>query len=324
MRALYHVSLTHGNNRIYEMRADMEKKINITYKRRSKRFLLLFCACITLLSGLPVKISAGEAGQPRDINKKMNSSAVCSSNSDHQPQDIKKKMKPAAGVLAVDEQENIALAAGIKYKKYTRKNKNLWKKNFIKWELYDSETLIKPSDKMNISYTLYVPADYFKEAGSGLSIVHGVELVDEKKQWKGSVTNRGQSWFEPTCDGNGGLSMLRWDMAADEQAAVNYAKCKKSGNYFVIKVKNAPLSSCINYGLPQFVSRYKNAYIIPTVRVYGINVSGEIRIMLDDITVTSGKKILFKTDCQCIGENDGTLYNGITDKKIPIEIEVVW
>lgn len=218
----------------------------------------------------------------------------------------------AADVFA---KENTVLTGLADFKNYKRENPVLWEENYIQWELYDSETLVRPSEKMSISYTLYIPAGYLNEMDAALSVVHGVVLVDEKKQYMGITQNRGQSWFEPTSNGNGGLAMLRWDMAADRQSAADYAKCKLKGDFYVIKVKNAPFSSCLDYDFSKFISKSQKVSLIPTIRVYAVGVSGQVSIMLDDITVRSGKKVLFHTDCEDIGQEDGIFVNGISGEK---------
>lgn len=220
-------------------------------------------------------------------------------------------------------QENTAIAALADFGNYKRENHKLWRENYIQWELYDSESVVRPSGHMSISYTLYVPRNYLNKMDSALSIVHGTALVDEKKQYMGMTRNRGQSWFEPTCNGNGGLAMLRWDMAADEQAAADYASYKIKGDFYVIKVKNAPLSSYLNYDLSKFISKKQKVSIIPTIRVYGIGVSGQAFLMLDDITVRNGSKVLFRADCQDIGQEDGIFYEGRTDRKYALRTVVI-
>lgn len=223
----------------------------------------------------------------------------------------------------IDSGENLAISAKVNFKNYKRNNPKLWQENFIRWELYNSETLIIPSGHMSISYTLYVPADYFHEMDSALSVVHGAVLVDQKYQYMGKALNRGESWFEPTCDGNGGLAMLRWDMAVSVQADAGYADCKKVGDFFVVKVKNAPLSSHLDYNLSKFISSSDGVYIIPEITIYGIQVSGKALIRLDDVTVKSGRRVLFQTDCQDIGQEDGLCHKGIKDTRMPVKTAVI-
>lgn len=219
--------------------------------------------------------------------------------------------------------ENTVLTAAADFKNYEREDNKLWEENYIQWELYDSEKLVKPVGQLNISYTLYIPAAYLNEIDDALSVVHGAVLVDEKKQYMGITQNRGQSWFEPTCNGNGGLAMLRWDTAADEQAAADYASCKLKGDFYVIKVKNAPLSSYLNYDFSKFISKSKKVSLIPTIRIYGVGVSGQTTIMLDDVKIKSKKRTLFYTDCTDIGQEDGIFTNGQTAEKSILETKIL-